>query len=218
MTVAFDFDGTLVTAGPRQALCLRAVARRYNVHLDPADVWTAKREGRSNAAILSDMGLGQALAARIAAEWRDIIETPYWLSLDVVFDDVLTVLQSFTARGEDCFLITARQHDRWLRQQVDRLHLSGYFTGIHCVSPQDAVQQKAALLERIRPRAFFGDSESDYQAAQKAGSVFAAVSTGQRSARFLKARGIDRVSETLTGALAAMTIDYGSGPVPGEKD
>ncbi len=67
--------------------------------------------------------------------------------------------------------------------------VSQLFTTGRVVDPGAAVVAKAAVLERLAPAGFIGDSDSDGEAAARAGIPFVAVATGQRSRSYLAQRG-----------------------------
>ena len=92
-----------------------------------------------------------------------------------------------------------------------KVHYTGYlvdgtkfvvFDGVTAVPPAHAVSAKATALRRLSPAGFFGDSESDAQAAKSAAVPFFAVSTGQRTADFLADAGIRDVFDSLAAAWA----------------
>ena len=197
MTIALDLDGTLITTGTKQSMLLRAVSRRFGIEIEAADVWLRKREGMSNQAALLDMGVYRATADAISREWIRLVETPYWQSLDRLFDDSRKVLTTIINGGETCILISARSNPYLYKQQVYQLNLSGHFEQIFCVSPTNSVAEKAEILERSSVRLFVGDSETDYEAAKLAGVHFEAVATGQRSKAFLARWGVPCVRSTL---------------------
>jgi phosphoglycolate phosphatase-like HAD superfamily hydrolase len=197
VTIAFDLDGTLITTGPKQSLLLCAVARRFGVEINAGEIWRRKREGMSNRSVLLDFGLDGALADAISNDWKSRIETPYWQSLDRLFDDAMPILSDIRATGQRCILISARSNRYLFRQQVFQMRLSPYFTQNYCVSPAHAAAEKAAVLRLSGARLFVGDSESDFEAAELAGIPFRAVSTGQRSEAFLTNAGVTSVSASL---------------------
>ncbi len=202
-TVAFDLDGTLVTAGPRQAWLLRAAARVHGVDLDVDAAWEAKREGASNLACLAARGIDAATARRINALWLAQVETPYWLLMDTLLPGVAATLEDLARRETRCVLVTARANPFLMRQQTARLGLACHFAEIHCVAPARARQEKAAVLRRIGAAYFIGDAESDADAARDAGVPFAGVTTGQRSAGYLVRHGVRHVYGGLAAAVDA---------------
>ncbi|MBP3126194.1 HAD hydrolase-like protein [Thalassospira sp. ER-Se-21-Dark] len=197
MNYAFDLDGTLITARQRQMTLLQAVARRIDVPISENVIWQKKREGISTQAALLEIGVNEAKAMEIARAWLQDIETPYWLSLDTLFDDTLTVLESFRKIGKSLILLTARQNKSLLLQQLTRLGIQEYFEAVEYVSPFFAVDEKARVLSQRTFSGFVGDSETDFDAAKRTGTPFYAVSTGQRSPTFLSGLGVGCVHSSL---------------------
>jgi phosphoglycolate phosphatase-like HAD superfamily hydrolase len=202
-TVAFDLDGTLVTAGPRQSWLLRAIALAHGVALDVRDIWAAKRAGASNRDYLLQRGVAAATAERINGLWLAQVETPYWLLMDTPLPGATGALDALGAQGRRRILVTARGNARLMRQQIARLDLARRFDAVYCVTPQRAAQDKAEVLRAEGAAFFIGDAESDAVAAQAAGVPFAGVTTGQRSDDYLAARGVGHRFEALADAVAA---------------
>jgi len=202
MILVFDLDGTLITAEGRQSLLLKAVATRYRVLLSASEIWRKKREGLNNIDTLLALGLNQSLAKRIDAAWKDNVETPFWLSMDTLFQDTISNLHKLNVSGHQLILITARQNEILMRCQVYRLGIERYFCEIICVSPFNSSNLKSNVLRRVGADGFIGDSESDFNSARTANVPFYGVSTGQRSEMFLKSIGVDSVSKALTIAVS----------------
>lgn len=198
MTLAFDLDGTLIAAEARQALLLRAVARRYGVEIDPKQVWQTKRSGRSNRQLLTEMALDHDMIEAVVKGWLHEVETTYWLSLDIPFADTFEVLEAVASLTGRPVLITARQNERLMRQQIMQSGLDDFFSEIYCVRPTHAAPDKAKILGKLAVKGFVGDSESDLNAAQNANVPFYGVSTGQRCKSFLISRGGQRVYSGLS--------------------
>jgi phosphoglycolate phosphatase-like HAD superfamily hydrolase len=202
-TVAFDLDGTLITAGPRQSWLLHAAARACGVELDVADVWRAKRDGASNRTYLEARGVPAGVADRINGLWLAHVETPYWLLMDTPLPGVRAALAALRGQGVENILVTARANAYLMRQQIARLGLASSFAGVYCVAPRHAAAEKAEVLRRAGAAFFVGDAESDAAAAVAAAVPFAGVSTGQRSASYLARHGVRQVFDTLAEAIAA---------------
>lgn len=197
MNIAVDFDGTLITAQQRQMTLLKAVAKRYDVEIDVSLAWSLKREGASTKDLLANVGVENAVAAQIAIDWMHDIETPYWLSLDTLFADSISALEGLAAKDVALTLLTARQNEYLLRNQIRQLKLAKYFREIVCVSPFSAETGKSNVLKEGPFAGIVGDSETDLNAAKRANVKFWGVSMGQRSANFLRTRGAEVVFETL---------------------
>ena len=203
-TLALDLDGTLITCANRQTQLACACAAAHGVRVDASAFWAAKRQGSSTQSALAAQGVGLPVAETIAAQWSDMIETPYWLGIDRLFDDVVTTLASLKAAKWRCVLLTARARRHWLHQQLSRLRLAPYLNQVIVVPPQGAGKAKADALARLRPVGFIGDTESDLSAAVAAGTEFVALDRGQRSAEFLQGAGAPHVVHDLDAARAVL--------------
>jgi phosphoglycolate phosphatase-like HAD superfamily hydrolase len=197
MNIAFDLDGTLITAKERQTSLLLAVAKVYDVNFDVDSLWHRKRSGASNLIALNQLGVDHLLASEIDAAWRYQIESSYWLSLDRLFPDVFDFIQDLKRCGATLHLITARKNKYLLNQQLVSLRLVDSFSTITGVSPFDAVNEKVRVLNEVSPIFFIGDSETDFNASVLANVEFLGVSTGQRSKEYLVSIGVNEIADSL---------------------
>lgn len=202
-TIAFDFDGTLVSPENKQTYCLQYVARRYGYDIDPKSCWKEKQSGQSNITFLISRGVPKALAEKMSRVWRDLVETPYWSTYDTLFADVLPCLKAVKKTGQRAIILSARQNPHWLEQQIRRLRIHDYFDAIVCVPPQQVVAAKSQALQYYRADLFIGDAETDFEGAEHAGIEFSAVATGQRTFQFLYDWGIPKVYPSLCQAMSA---------------
>jgi phosphoglycolate phosphatase-like HAD superfamily hydrolase len=85
-------------------------------------------------------------------------------------------------------VVTARSRPEGAEQVLRTIGLDE-LVDLVVVSPAAAVREKADALRACRAAGYIADTESDAEAARQAGVPFVAVSTGQRSAEFLAARG-----------------------------
>lgn len=201
MNIAFDLDGTLITAKERQILLLLAVAKAHGVAFDANLLWEMKRAGSNNLSALKNLGTNELLAMKIDFAWRKQIESAYWLGIDRVYSDAVEFLRGLRTRGITFHLITARQNKYLLHQQLYRLGLFEFFSDVTCVDPAAAACHKAIVLNEINPVCFIGDSETDFNSSTMANIPFYGVSTGQRSKEFLKSLGVVDVVENLSALL-----------------
>lgn len=202
--IAFDFDGTLVSPAHKQVFCLKAVARRYGRDIDTIACWTSKQMGQPNVEFLVQQGISRTLAEKISTAWRNLVETPYWSTYDTLFPDVLPCLAALKRTRKRAMILSARQNPHWLDQQLTRLQLHDYFDAVACVSPQEAAAAKSRILQNHPISLFIGDTESDFDAAQRAHVAFRAVATGQRTVQFLRACGVSNIYTSLSAALATV--------------
>lgn len=205
--LAFDLDGTLITAEQKQVYLLCAVARRYSISLDAVEVWRRKRQGESNKQLLKNLGISETVIEKIANSWLQHIESQYWLGYDSLFDDVFGVFEFFKSLDFDLILITARGNEYLMRQQIKRLGIFDFFSEVCCVLPDNVVSGKSKLLDFYGASAFFGDSESDFYASKEAGILFYGVSTGQRCKNYLLEKGVENVDHSLSDAAKRFLLD-----------
>lgn len=201
MNIAFDFDGTLVTAKERQTLLLRALAKTHGINFDVDRLWQMKQSGASNLIALRELDVDEMLASKIDTAWRHQIESSYWLSLDRLLGDVVGCLQDLKHCGANLHLITARKNKHLLNQQLVRLRLVEFFSTITCVSPFDAVNEKGMVLSEVHPIFFIGDSDTDFKASLLAKVEFLGLSTGQRSKEYLANLGVGNIADSLSSHL-----------------
>lgn len=204
-TLVLDLDGTLITCANRQTTLACACATARGVRLDARGFWAAKRAGAPTRDAIVAQGVPEPVAAAIAGDWVSAIETPYWLALDALFEDVPAALASLRAAGMRCVLLTARTCPHWLYPQLARLGLVPLLDQVIVVPPDAASAAKAKALVTLRPTGFVGDSESDAAAARAAGTPYVALDRGQRSAEFLRGAGVATVVRDLDAAWAALT-------------
>jgi phosphoglycolate phosphatase-like HAD superfamily hydrolase len=167
---------------------------------DVRRVWDLKREGCSTEQALTRLGLEAGLAREVTADWRRMIEEPCWLGLDSVLPGVRAALEAMRAAGWELWLLTARSRPEWVKPQLAHLGLAAQLDQVAVVSAQNAAKAKAAMLQAAGAVAFFGDTESDHQAARSAAVSFYAVGAGQRSAACLERNGVGRVHGGLRAA------------------
>jgi phosphoglycolate phosphatase-like HAD superfamily hydrolase len=125
--------------------------------------------------------------------------------MDSVLPGAEEVLRAMRQAGADLWLLTARNREEWVPQQLARLHLLSWFREVKVVAAQEAVTAKAMLLRKISAAAFFGDTESDYNASLAADIKFYAVTSGQRSASFHRRNGVQNPYINLADAWFAFT-------------
>lgn len=186
--IAFDLDGTLVSCAPRQKQALRHVSGLSTQRIE--ETWHMKRDGLNTRDALVATGTGPAEADRIAAGWGRIIETPSLLSIDTVLDGAEQALRRCRRSAYNVAIITARQSGWLLNAQMKALHLLPLCDKLIRVSPKNASIEKGEHLARMAPIVFLGDTESDAEAARRAGVGFIGLSGGQRSEDFLFRNGI----------------------------
>jgi phosphoglycolate phosphatase-like HAD superfamily hydrolase len=205
MRVALDLDGTLIDAQRRQvAVAQSALDRAAGTALDAHRFWARKRAGRTTLEALLDLGVPDRVAADAAGLWSADIESQDQLRLDAPLPGTREALAIMRSREWDLFVLTARRDVRAVLAQVDALDLDLDPASTFVVDPRDAATQKARVLRDQQADAFIGDTESDARAAGLAGVRFLAVSTGQRSAEWLRANDVPEVHPDIVSAVLAL--------------
>lgn len=201
LKLAFDLDGTLISAKEKQTAALRACLIRYGLNADTEAYWFLKREGANNFDALRTLGLDTRQARDVATAWAGIVEMPIFCAFDRLSTSTTTKLDTLIKSGADLYLVTARRDPISLKQQLQGLGLSKRFTEMISVDPDRAVLSKSEALLRINPIVFVGDSEVDSQASKLAKIPFIPISSGQRSTSFFAKNGITDSFEDIGSAL-----------------
>ncbi len=206
--IAFDLDGTLINARPRQVgVASEALAWATGEALDERRFWRAKRAGATTLAALRRLGFSAATAEPVARRWAERIESDDWLEIDRALPGVRRVLAELRAAGTEITVLTARRRRQGARRSVEVAALAPLVDDLVVVDPRRAAAAKARSLRERGAGAFIGDTDSDGAAARAAGVPFAAVMTGQRSRAYLAGRGY-LVGRSLGAALELL----GPGP------
>ena len=117
----------------------------------------------------------------INVEWISLIEREDYLKNDLLYPDVLVLLQKLSIEN-DLYLVTARNNKACCLKQIKSCGIEQYFTEIEIVdSCKETPQLKADVLRNHQIDYFIGDTESDFKAAEIAGCNFKAVNYGFRN-------------------------------------
>jgi phosphoglycolate phosphatase-like HAD superfamily hydrolase len=193
-TVAIDLDGTVLDCRERQV----ALAAALVPSLDCDRFWADKREGATTCAAFERQGV--PAAAEVAARWAAAVEDDEWLARDAPLPGAVEALRLLRARPARLVVITARRRFDAVSRQLTQLGLRSAVDAFEVVDPRAPKAGKTPLLRSHAATVMIGDTESDAAAAAAAGIRFLAVSSGQRSARYLAACGAAEVHDDLTSA------------------
>jgi phosphoglycolate phosphatase-like HAD superfamily hydrolase len=198
----FDWDGTLVDCRNRQTAVLDAIWKELGIGepLDLDSCWNLKREGLSTFQALLRLGVAEKTASSVATRWKLEIEQPKWLAHDTTLPEGLAGVEKAASSGYSIVVVTARTNQSNVRQQIAGSPFANIIDEIFVVDPTEVGKQKAEVLGAQNMKAFVGDSESDFQAARKAGVFFCGVTSGQRSRKFLEAHGVGPLFENTLDA------------------
>ena len=186
--VGLDLDGTLVTCRDKQLYALRQAVERTGIQYRAFDsFWKLKCKGSTTADALCETGVEKDVAENLARHWVENVETWECLQQDRLFPGVLESL-SLLSRRVDFLLLSGRRNSEMFRRQISELGLDAYAKYREVVfADADVANAKSLLLKKYGAQCYIGDTESDIAAASKANVPIYVVSTGQRSAEFLRA-------------------------------
>ncbi|MDR5751443.1 MULTISPECIES: HAD hydrolase-like protein [unclassified Caballeronia] len=185
--IGFDLDGTLITCKAKQLSALGEALETCGVeYASYEQFWQLKRNGATTQAALVATGVEEGQARVVGEAWVECVETWRHMQQDAVFEGVLPLLQSLRGRVS-LFLLSARREPDLFSREVASLGLAELFDSTEVVrSGKDAGRRKADRLREHKALCYFGDTESDMEAAALAGVPIYLVSTGQRSRSYLE--------------------------------
>ncbi len=193
-TLIIDFDGTVVSWLPRHYACYLSIVTALGLpSLAVGRYWRMKRRGADAAALLAACGASDGLAA-FRELWLERIEAPGLLALDRVLPGVRRTLLAWRNAGWRLVLLTSRSRGGRFRRQLRNVRLQGLWDRVLVAPGGQGGAGKAATLRAIGLPAdgrtiWIGDSEADLSGARLTGCEFCGVTTGVRSAAFLRAAG-----------------------------
>jgi phosphoglycolate phosphatase-like HAD superfamily hydrolase len=201
--IALDFDGTLVDCRSRQCATLSIVARELGTEPPNLDRWwRLKRSGFDTISALCQLGVDLTQAAAMGHRWAEQVESDQLLALDRPLPGCRSSLRALHAAGFRIVVLSARQRPAALINEIRALDMRELIDDVIIVDPTHASREKSDALCRIGSSTFVGDTESDARAADCAGVRFLAVSTGQRSRRYLQRYVVNTIYKSLSLALA----------------
>lgn len=182
--IAFDLDGTLLDSRKRHALLMHDILCRKGFNISVDGLVAFKADGQNNIAWLQSQGITGELATEINKEWIERIETPEYLRFDELYPQAKENLK-LLSKDNTLYLITARNNEASVRNQIFALGISQYFEGIKVVpSGKQASELKTSFLLDKGINFMIGDTEVDFNAAMNANCEFRVCLEGFRSKKF----------------------------------
>ncbi len=176
--IAFDWDGTLCDSRRRHSIVLDDVLKQYKIKLDTSDLIEFKRNGKNNVDYLTSKGIEQSIAEEIQFQWISNIEKEKYLDFDILYPDTIHMLEEYSME-KDIIMITARNNEKGLQDQINRFGIRKYFKNIFVVnSSKNTSHDKAKILKKENVVEFIGDTISDKNAADIAGVFFRHYNNG----------------------------------------
>ena len=195
-----DLDGTLIDSRKRHIIVMQDVLAHTKYSLNSEEYMNYKAEGNSGLKYLTDvMGIDMSDAREIQQEWKERIEFSGYLLADELYPDAVSFLNTVFEKGGVIFL-TARKNRLGLDGELKRLAILPYADYTIVADPDDAMVQKERAVRVIReayPNAeltVIGDTENEYELAEKLGLEGRILNCGFRSAAYWEKRGIKTYS------------------------
>jgi phosphoglycolate phosphatase-like HAD superfamily hydrolase len=155
--------------------------------------WRRKRSGCKTPGLLGP-GAGKTAAAQYDRAFHSVIEAKPLLASDCLHPGALGWLERAHRGGARVVVVTGRHDPLLTREQFNALGLSTFEL---VIAPNE---EKALIVQQhlaLRPLVWIGDTELDIAAAQTLQTTAVGVSSGLRSARFLRSSGADVVVPSL---------------------
>ena len=183
--IAFDFDGTLLDSRKRHQVVLDDILKDFDIKTDTSDLIEFKRHGKNNIDYLISKGIEEKLASEIQTKWIENIEKEKYLAIDVLYPETIEIIEKHSS-DNDLILVTARNNEKGLQNQIDKFNLRKFFKEIYVVnSGKNTCQLKAEILKSENVIKFFGDTLSDKKAADIAKIEFTHFDDGFHSKQII---------------------------------
>lgn len=185
MKIFFDLDGTLINAKQRLFILFQQLVPES--FLSFQEYWDLKRDKIGHAEILMarfDYSTDDFFAFN--TEWLAKIEADEFLELDEPFENVTDYLTSLRDR-HDLYIVTARQFESKVQQQLYKFGWEDFFRGIFVtnakISKYDLIRRNVdvSLNDWL-----VGDTGKDIETGKLLGIKTAGVSSGFLNERRLK--------------------------------
>ena len=192
-----DLDGTIIDSRERHISVMQDVLAGIKNNGFNGDEYMAyKSFGKSSRDYLEEvLRLDRDDAARAAAMWSAKIELSAYIHEDRLYEDALPFLNSVYPLSGIVFL-TARSNDLGLNTELRALDLFPYPDVVIKADPMNALEEKLKAVEAIRKAyekaeiTIIGDTENEYELAQKTGLKAYILNRGFRCKEFWDARNV----------------------------
>lgn len=181
-----DLDGTLIDSKGRQYALFRELLE-LECPLSFSDYWRLKRSGATQKDILvNNFGYSREGVETFKKRWMTSVEDVKRLRTDTVIPGIPTALGALS-NSFSVYLVTARQHQTALCEQLEWLGLYKFFREILCTGQQlsksELVQSRVSASDGD---IFIGDTGEDIVAGKSLGITSVAVLTGVCSRALLE--------------------------------
>lgn len=179
-----DFDGTLIDSRKRQFELFIELAGETTLSLE--EYWKAKRRGiNQNDMLKKYTQLGPDDMGAFMGKWMESIEDFHRLNKDVLIAGVPVFLEQ-ASKKFSLYLVTGRQSRELLIDQLLKMNIYRYFTGVLNTAQRSAKADLVhASIEVSEGDIFIGDSGEDIVAGKALGLFTVGVASGASSSERL---------------------------------
>ena len=176
----FDLDGTLIDSTDRVYKLFNHLTPRSNFSYD--EYLELKRQQIDHPTILkTKFGYSEDSIIQFQHKWMQNIEESCWLQLDKPFEGVTEMLENLSL-GHSLFIVTNRQHNYPVYEQIKRFRWKRFFTDVFITNQKkDKAISIMSVIKVNKSDWFIGDTEVDVQQGKLLGVRTAAVLSGFRN-------------------------------------
>lgn len=190
--VIWDLDGTLLDDRQRHYACYLDIVEKYGgTPVSEDRYWELKRDRIKRTVLLAETGF-KGTYQQYLEEWMERIEQTAYLRLEQLRPGAVELLEELPSVAGRVVLVTMRNHKERVEAQLQWLGIAKFFDDI-VVGKSLQGQKKADAVVAAFPDIVgkhvlvIGDTEDDEQVAGRLGADFAAMVTGLRDRKYLKA-------------------------------
>jgi phosphoglycolate phosphatase-like HAD superfamily hydrolase len=208
-TLFLDLDGTLTDISRRLFEVYVTCLKEFNgTPLSQGEYWDLKKDKKDWGEILVLSGVDSKNEDQFLEKFISVIETPEELDKDVLFDDVLPLLDDLS-RHHTLVLVSLRRNREQLLGQLERLGIKDFFAAIlsgHSETVEGTLTKKAEAISEWgtfeSSDISIGDGEADIASAKQLGIRSIAVTSGIRNRAWLEKYQPDVIVDTFAQAVA----------------